>query len=326
MIFFSRRNLLLIFVFCLLALNLFGCSSSGSIKSLFKEDEYAKMMKMQRERQNAFENQVEKSSDTLPEMTEEAYEKLGDYHLSQGNIDMAYIQYDKALKLKPEQVRIRYKLGTLYLKRALYDKAETEFKSILSYEPDYAFAHYGLGRVYFNRGNLEEAERSFREAKEQNSDLWQAHVFLGIIHDRRHNFNDAIEEYQRAASIKPDNADILNNLAISYYLNGEYENAVNALSNAVKVRSPKNGIYYNNLGLALCKLGKYDEALDAFRRSGDEAAAYNNIGYILMIEGKYAEAIKVFEKALEDNSTFFTKANENLLNAKAALDISHSEQ
>ena len=322
----SRKHLLLIFVICLIVPNLFGCSSSGGIKSLFKENDYAKMMKMQRERQNALQDQIGKSPDTLPEMTEEAYEKLGDYHLSQGNIDMAYIQYDKALRLKPEQVRIRYKLGTLYLKRALYDKAETEFKSILSYEPDYPFAHYGLGRVYFNRGNLDEAERRFREAKKQNSRLWQAYVFLGIIHDRRRNFDDAIEEYQRAASIKPDNADILNNLAISYYLNGEYENAANTLSNAVKVKSPKNGIYYNNLGLALCKLGKYDEALDAFRRSGDEAAAYNNIGYILMNEGKYDEAIKVFEKALEENSTFFTKANENLLNARAALDTSHSEQ
>jgi len=326
MIFFSRRNLLLIFVFCLIVPNLFGCSSSGSIKSLFKENEYAKMMKMQRERQNALQNQVGKSPETLPEMTEEAYEKLGDYQLSQGNIDMAYIQYDKALRLKPEQIRVRYKLGILYLKRALYDKAEVEFKSILSYEPDYAFAHYGLGRVYFNRGNLDEAEHSFREAKKRNRELWQAYVFLGIIHDRRRNFDDAIEEYQRAASIKPDNADILNNLAISYYLNGEYENTVNALSNAVKVMSPRNGIYYNNLGLALCKLGKYDEALDAFRRSGDEAVAYNNIGYVLMNEGKYDEAIRVFEKALEESSTFFTRANENLLNAKAAVDMSYSEQ
>lgn len=324
--FLLQRNLLIVSTFAFLALFFFGCSSSGSMKNLFKENDYEKMLKTQRERQNAVKNEDGKLPDTFPQVTEEGYEKLGDYHLSLGNIDMAYIQYQNALQLKPEQIRIRYKLGRLYLKRGLHEEAEAEFRKILLNAPDNAFAYDGLGRVYFKRGNFQESEKNFRQATELDSGLWQAYVFMGIILDRQRNFEGAIKEYKRAVSLKPDNADILNNLAISYYFSGEYESAVKSLTEAVKTGSPKRGTYYNNLGIAFCKLGKYSEALDAFKKSGDEAAAYNNIGYILMKDGKYDEAIKIFERALDINSTFYIKAHENLLNSKAALKASSSEQ
>lgn len=324
--FLLKRNLIIVSAFAFLAISVFGCSSSGSMKSLFKENDYEKMLKMQKERQNALKNEAEKLPDNLPQMTEEGYEKLGDYHLSQGNMEMAYIQYQRALQLEPEQTRVRYKLGRLYLKRGLHAEAETEFRKILSKTPDYAFAYDGLGQVNFKRGNLKESEENFRKAIKLDGELWQSYFYLGIILDRRRDFNDAIKEYKRASLLKPDNADILNNLAISYYFSGDYESAVKSLNEAVQIRSPRRATYYNNLGIALCKLGKYGKALDAFKKSGDDAIAYNNIGYILMKDGKYDEAIKVFEKALDMNSTFYIKAHENLLNAEAALKTSSSEQ
>jgi tetratricopeptide (TPR) repeat protein len=66
----------------------------------------------------------------------------------------------------------------------------------------------------------------------------------------------------------------------------------------------------------LCKLGRYEEALEVFKKNGDEAAAYNNLGYVFMIEGKNEKAIEAFEKALEIKPGFYTKAYENLKRAK----------
>ena len=75
---------------------------------------------------------------------------------------------------------------------------------------------------------------------------------------------------------------------------------------------------YNNLALALCKLGRYQEGLEAFKRGGDEAGAYNNLGCVYMAEGKPKEAIEAFEKAIEIKTGFYVVAHENLKRAKAS--------
>ena len=46
---------------------------------------------------------------SLPEMTSEDFEGSGDMHLRNGEFYMALIQYEKALSLKPKNIRIHYK-------------------------------------------------------------------------------------------------------------------------------------------------------------------------------------------------------------------------
>jgi tetratricopeptide (TPR) repeat protein len=55
---------------------------------------------------------------------------------------------------------------------------------------------------------------------------------------------------------------------------------------------------FNNLGLALGRLGRYDEALAAFRKGGAEQAARNNLGFVLYLNGSYDRAIGEYERAL----------------------------
>ena len=76
---------------------------------------------------------------------------------------------------------------------------------------------------------------------------------------------------------------------------------------------------YNNLGAALAKLGRYDEALEAFKHGGDEAKAYNNLGVVYLGEKRYQEAIAAFEKAMQLSPSHYLKAGENLKIAQKAL-------
>lgn len=103
-------------------------------------------------------------------------------------------------------------------------------------------------------------------------------------------------------------------------LKGDYREALKSFLQALKLETPNDKVY-NNLGVTLCKLGRYEEALEVFKKSGDEAAAYNNLGYVFMSEGKNKQAIDAFEKALEIKPGFYTKAYENLKKAKAASSL-----
>jgi len=73
------------------------------------------------------------------------------------------------------------------------------------------------------------------------------------------------------------------------------------------------------LGLALAGEKRYDQALEAFMKAGDEAQAYNNIGVHYFLAGQYEEAAKCFQRAIELRPTFYGEAKSNLQKALEKL-------
>jgi Flp pilus assembly protein TadD len=142
---------------------------------------------------------------------------------------------------------------------------------------------------------------------------------LGIIYDRQQNYEEPSSN-TKSHFLNPNMAMLFNNLGMCLFLKGDYGEALKSFLQALKLETSNDRVY-NNLGLTLCKLGRYKEASWRSSKEWDEAAAYNNLGYILMIEGKNKEAIEAFEKALEIKPGFYTKAYENLKKAKAASSL-----
>jgi tetratricopeptide (TPR) repeat protein len=289
-----------------------GCASQNPPQVLMGE--YKKIL----ERQKAGMPMEDDVTKKLPEMTAPELERLGDTYLRQGNLNMAFLQYDKALRMEPSQARVRYKVGLLFLKRDAADEALKEFQEILKQDARYALAYEGTGQALLKMQKYAEAEQYFRHALALDSTLWQCHNFLGIVYDRQKRFDEAITEYQAAIALKPEHGFLYNNLGVSYLYKSDYELAVQAFMQALKSESSQRKVY-NNLGAALAKLGRYDEALEAFKNGGDEAKAYNNLGVVYLGEKRYQEAIASFEKAVQLSPSHYLKASENLKTARQAL-------
>ncbi len=288
-----------------------GCSFGKSQQQdLLKE--YRKKIEMQK----AVLAKEEEKQITAPELGAEEYEKLGNLYLRQGNMDLAFLQYDKALRMDPSRIHIRYKLGRLFLEKGTPEEAGREFQEILKLTPNDALAHEGMGRVYFKQVHFAEAERSFQRATKLKDSLWQAHNFLGIIYDRQDKFDLAISHYRSAIALNPKSSMLYNNLGISLFLKRDYEEAVSAFTDALFLENSNKKIH-NNRGLALSKLERYEEAFEAFRKGGDGASAYYNLGQIYIKEGKCEEAIRAFEKAIEAKPIFYPAAHEGLERAKS---------
>ena len=294
-----------------------GCASRQESQVTLRPAEYRKLL----EQQKTGKPLDEALQKELPEMTVGDYEALGDTYLSNGNLTMAFVQYDKALRLEPTSTRLRYKSGLLFLKKELVDEAIKEFQAVLQQDARYALAYEGMGQAWLKKGNLGEAESSFRKALALQKDLWQSYLFLGMLHDRRQQFDEAIAAYQSALTLRPEQGLLFNNLGLSYYQKGAYEKAVQHFQQALQKGYAQERVY-NNLGLALAKLGRYPEALEAFTQGGDKAKAYNNVGVICLADGKYAEAIAFLQKAVALNPSYYAKANENLQAAQKALEAS----
>ncbi len=255
-------------------------------------------------------------------MTVSDYERLGDIYFEQGNIDIAFVQYNKALHLDPGQNNIRYKIGCLFLKKGLAEEARQEFEEILKNNSNNslnALTYLGLGRAYFKIGDYEKAKDSFLQATNLDASLWEAHNFIGIIYDQQRQFDAAITQYFEAIAIKPNISILFNNLGISFLLKGEYDKSAKSFSEALQFE-PQDSKVYNNLALALFKLERYTEAFEAFRKGGSDTTAYNNLGYMYMTEGKNDKATEYFKRAIEMNPRFYVRAYENM---KAVEEAAH---
>jgi Flp pilus assembly protein TadD len=251
----------------------------------------------------------------LPEMTCEEHERLGDVYFSRGDLGTAFVQYEKSLKLNPENSEIHYKKGLLLVIGKMNEHAILEFREALKKESRHALSHEGLGLAYFQMKKYDDAEVCFRKAVELDPKLWRAHNFLGVIYDYKEQYKKAIREYQAAIALEDNNGPLYNNLGISYFLAGDSRKAIAAFNRGLSTKSIHSRIS-NNLGLVLAEMGRYGEALEAFRKPGDEAQAYNNLGCIYLKHGKYEKAERCFEKAIELKPTFYAKASENARKAR----------
>ncbi len=299
------------------AFGISGCATSNNPqKAMMKQMAYHQELAQQRaEADMAFEKELALK---VPEMKAEGYEQAGDNYIRQGNMDMAFLQYEKALSLDSESSSARYKMGRLLLNRGLNSEAMKTFEEMKKRDSKNPLAYEGIARVHIALKNYEKAGNNLEKALQLKPDFWQCHGLFAFMYDRQNRYNDAIESYQKAIAVKPDSFLLYNNLGMSYYMMGEYGKSVEAYTKALKIND-KASATYNNLGMALGKLGRYDDAMNAFKRAGDEASAYNNLGIIYMADKQYEKALTAFEKAIELKPAFYVKASENMTKAKAAL-------
>jgi len=151
------------------------------------------------------------------------------------------------------------------------------------------------GRALLDEGRLNEAVRELSRAVSLDPRLSEAHNLLAVAYDRKGLHDRARESFERALDQEPD-AQTLNNLGYSLYLSGNYRAAVARLKRASRL-APSDERIWNNLALAQCRLGKYEDAYRSFARSGGEYQGRLNVAAMLERAGRDGEAIEHYEAA-----------------------------
>ena len=93
--------------------------------------------------------------------------------------------------------------------------------------------------------------------------------------------NEAIDHFRKALDIKPDNAEVHNNLGMVLADCGQFDEAVSHYQEALDLK-PDNAEVHNNLGNVLARRGQFDAALGRYRTALEinpaYAQAHNNRG------------------------------------------------
>jgi Flp pilus assembly protein TadD len=133
-----------------------------------------------------------------------------------------------------------------------------------------------------------------------DTNLVEANNLLGLAHDRLGRHKQAQEFYERALSVAPQNARVINNLGHSLYLDDRYNDALSRLKTAARL-APADTQVAGNLALVYGRLNKYDEAFKQFKRAGGEFYARTSTARLLVAAGRDRDAIKHYEAARKLN-------------------------
>ncbi|MEJ2253135.1 MAG: tetratricopeptide repeat protein [Nitrospirota bacterium] len=90
--------------------------------------------------------------------------KLGVSQFLAGNNQAAYVRFQEALRLDPNNKEVYNALGNVHLRLKEYEKAEKSFKKAVSLDSQFSEAHNNLCYVYYKTGRHEEAITSCERA------------------------------------------------------------------------------------------------------------------------------------------------------------------
>jgi type IV pilus biogenesis/stability protein PilW len=197
-----------------------------------------------------------------------------------------------------------YKIGISYLNEGQTQMAFVEFQKALEANPKDKSFHYALGYTYDRMGRFTDAALSYRRALEFDPNFAEAHNGLGVVYAELLQYPEAIVEYQAAISntqyLTPQRAYF--NLGKVHYSQEDFSRAVIAFQEAIKIQ-PEEGLFHFWLGKGHERLGQMKEAVASLREAAnrlpDSGEVQYALGTVLLREGLKDDARKAFKKVIE---------------------------
>lgn len=242
-----------------------------------------------------------------------AVKDIGNCYFSKGMHDKAIEYYQKSLKINPDYFMLYNNIGTVHASRdddakALenYDCAVKMLEKRKDPNPaDIQLVFINRGKSFMKMKQWEKAISDFKKAvgvKTGNADFESHGLIMKCIIEMGKK-EDAVTYCKETLKKNPDNADLINNLAVGFMDLKMYEAAEKLLKRALKL-DPANKMALYNMGIiAGIENGDYQKGMEYIDKFIQIAPGDVN-GYIVRGKIQYNadfgnEALKDFEEALK---------------------------
>lgn len=168
----------------------------------------------------------------------------------------------KAVALNNNDQLAWQELGYAYKKTSKNPEAVDCFKKAIAIKPTYALAYKQLGDVYRTMGLKADAITAYKSCYENNNKNDDACYYIGYLYNGLAEYENAIEWLNKANTIK-ERADVYNEIGFALYKQKKSEEAIDAYKNTIKINE-KNGTAYKGIGdvyRLLYSPAKVDEAI-----------------------------------------------------------------
>lgn len=260
----------------------------------------------------SFERAVEARSDLAA-----ARFRLADALQREGRIDDALAHFRAAAELAPESSEAHAGLGAALFEKGELEEARVSLERACALDPDYRTAHYQLGRVLRALGENDAAARELALGVDGRKRYvpdplaprrdslrvgYSSRVDGAIALVRQGRAAEAVGVLERLLQQRPDDTNVLNNLAAAHMDCGAPARALPLLERARAIDDTAFAVWVN-LSSWASRTGKHDEALRHAERAvelaGDVSATHAARGKALLALGRREEAVEALSRAAE---------------------------
>jgi len=166
----------------------------------------------------------------------------------------------------PENLATRNALVTVLVSQSKYETAINEAKKVLKADEKNVHAMQQLAQAYAKQGKLELSKMVLENARAIDTGDAVTQNLLGNVYFALKQRPQALEAYQRAATLRPDFAEALNNYGALLNQAQDYEASAKVLERAVAA-APAFAPARMNLGNAYRGLQQFDKALEQYKKA-----------------------------------------------------------
>jgi tetratricopeptide (TPR) repeat protein len=226
-------------------------------------------------------------------------------------------QYDQAEKILLDVTKREPKLSVAWgnLARIYREKGDKK-KEVEAYtnmldtaatEQDAVSAVNGAARALFEMGKSERALGLLNQALKQYPESYELNAATGKIYLAAGQYRNAVKHFEKVLSKKPEEVEILNQIALAYFNLGDETKASQYWNKSFKIKpqqlKEKTLNYYLNLGILYIEQKKYLEAANVFQTAlsmnPKHYKIWTTLGNIYMHTGAYQNAEKAFKEVIK---------------------------
>lgn len=174
-----------------------------------------------------------------------AHSNLGAVLLNSGRTDEAIYHFSKALEIKPDSRKSNFDIGTALAAKKKFDEAKKYYFWVLARYPNDLETIYKLGCVYFDLKEYDKSMDYFSIYLKKYPTHAGAFKYSGDIALKLEKYEEAKKYYLSILEKNPVSPEVLNNLGVIYYNEGNLDKACHFFKLALKYKPDYRDAYLN---------------------------------------------------------------------------------
>ena len=158
------------------------------------------------------------------------------------------------------------------------------------------------------RESLGKAAQLYQEVIAMDPTDACAHAFLGHVYTLMRQYEKGIAEAEKAVTLNPNAADAQSFFGHILHCNGRHREAIERITKAIRLNPFPPNWYFLFLGFAYCNSGRYEEAVEALKKSlrgsPDNLFAHGRLAATYALMGREEEARAEAAEVLRINPKF----------------------